>query len=126
MPESDSAKVFSTNLFTKEYLKPPCQLPITAGTCARIRRSACPGPLPGALPAIKHSGLFAQHRRCIANRERKVKALYLTSPGRLGPAAGVSVNGGMNGSTVYGFNRKNHWLKDELMGFAKSLHKLPS
>jgi len=126
MPELNSTKVFLTNLYTKEHLKPPCQHPLTSTTCAHTRRRALRTPSHGGLQALKQYGLPAKHRNGFENRLRKRKELYLTKPGFFHSAAALSGDSDMNGFTVYDFYRNHDWLKDELTGFAKNLRKCRS
>jgi len=111
MPESDSAKVFLTNLFIKEHLKPPCPPPLNTGNYLH--------PLRHFAQTIRQS----QQNFCFNNIQRKMKTRYLTGPGKFCPKAGLPGNSDMNGFTVYGINRNNCWLKDEPMNFAKNVHQ---
>ena len=123
MPESDSAKVFSTNLFTKEYLNPLSQQRLTAVNNIHPRRQTCQKPLKGAVQALRHENLQAQRRYNLVSRYRKMKPQRLASSGPFGSAEMLSGNSDMNGFTVYGFNRNSHWLTDEQLVLAKNVHK---
>jgi len=52
MPELNSAKVFSTNLFTKEHLKPPCPHQLTTGKSINPNHRTCKTLLQGVLQAL--------------------------------------------------------------------------
>jgi len=106
MPELNSAKVFLTNHFPREHLKPPRQYPATIGKSRYPHRLFLQAPLQDILPIIRHKVLPAQHVSCLL--------------------AALPWNSGMNGFTVYGFRRNSNWLKDGLMGFAKKLDKSQS
>ena len=110
MPELISAKVFLTNLFTKEYLKPRCRHPLTA-----IRHHARQTPQQRALQAVKLS--------CQQAHYRKKATLPLTAPGSANPAAVLSGHSDMNGFTVDVFNRNSDYLKDELIAIANNVHQ---
>ncbi|WDD99828.1 hypothetical protein [Thalassomonas actiniarum] len=51
MPELNPTKVFSTNLFIKEHLKPHGQQPSTTGNAVHPRRHACSSSRQGYLGA---------------------------------------------------------------------------
>ncbi|WP_281558385.1 hypothetical protein [Thalassomonas sp. RHCl1] len=109
MPELNSAKVFLTNLFIKEHFKTPRH---------HASQSSLQGPLQAPLQQLS--------RYCFEKIQWKVKKLHVTALDYLGFAAVLSGDSDMNGITVYGFRRNSARLKDELMSFAKNVHKLPA
>jgi len=121
MPELNSAKVFSTNLFTKEHLKPPCQQQLTTASSIHPHQQPLQLPMSIALAVIRPELLQVQHGYRVSNRHRKIKALCLTAPGYFGTAAVFSGNGDMNGFTIDGLSCNNAWLKDEPAAFARNI-----
>jgi len=126
MPELNSAKVFSTNLFTKEHLKHPYQQALTADKGIQPRPHTYQTFLPGALQALQKNRLQAQYRYSFEKIRWLLKATYTAAPNHYSATAILPGNSDMNGFTVYGFNRYTFWLNDELTGFAKNEHKLPA
>ena len=89
MPELNSAKVFLTILFTKEYLRTRCQPSLTTGYNLSSRHLS--------FPNIMQSTLPAQH---------------LTTPKHSCSATMLSGNSDINNFTVDGFKRISYWLKN--------------
>jgi len=108
MPELNSAKVFSTILLIKEYLKPPWYQPLLR-------------PIQGALPPFKDNLLPAQPRNRFNNGLRQAKNQSLTVPGYLGLAVALPENGDMNGCTVDGLKCNGNCPKDERADFTKTI-----
>ena len=125
MPELNSAKVFLTNLFTKEHLKHFCQPLLTTGNNLKTRCQISPTLLQNAFRAAQAGCFQAMRHYVFQHRPRPIKALQLTAPGYFCPAMTLLENSDMNGLTVYGFNCNSALLRDELNGFAKTNIKVP-
>jgi len=114
MPELNSAKVFSTILFTKEHLKPYCQSLFNTGNNIHPNRRTGQPCLQGSL------------RYRFKSKGQQTKQPHLTAPGRFAPAAVLPGNSGMNGCTIGAFGRNCPRLNNELTNFVKNTLRLPA
>ncbi|WDD96745.1 hypothetical protein [Thalassomonas actiniarum] len=73
MPELNSAKVFLTNLYTKERLSPPCQHPLTTGHY--LHPYTPQASWQSTVQASSANFTQVRHRNCFENMQWQIKAL---------------------------------------------------